>query len=84
MKTKLLAHIDRKVRLFNVNDEQSEGSFRFHVHGMLRHCPEEQDEFSVVIGEDRDGHGTNYISFGAKDIVEVSKAPSGIIEVILK
>jgi len=84
MKSKLLLNIDRHVRLFNNADEQMKGTHRFQVHGKLVHSPEDEDEFSVIIGDDPRGHGTNYISFGMKDVLDVEKAPSGILSITLR
>lgn len=84
MQKKLLSTENNYVRLFNNAHEQGEGSFSFHVHGILRHCPEDQDPWSVIIGECPRGHGVNHISFSSWDVLDVSNAPSGIVCITLR
>ena len=84
MQKKLLAAENKYVRLFNNADEQMEGAFRFHVHGILRHFAKDQDPWSVIIGECPHGHGTNYISFTSWDVLDVSNSPSGIVCITLR
>lgn len=76
------------VRLVNRADvDMDGGNIQIHVHGKLTYDDSDQ-EFSVIT-QDRNGHGTNSVSFKSYHLDftggdGVFRQPSGILEITTK
>lgn len=82
----LTAATGTRVRLVNRADVESENGVQIHTHGIL-HAPDDDGFYTVIIGQDPDGHGTNSISFKLAHLETddgIFRQPSGIYEITLR